>query len=654
MQNFSYSDINFSWNGSALELKNSRLHRTIDFSSGMPKTLSFYVDQTEVAAANDGFDFHLAGFSAPGHEVFVSNYQVVRVDFRINDPIDGVGATARVTVFESVRELKLVFNYYLYTQLPVMAVQTEITAQVTPHIYYNPRQKDAEFHNNDSDHGVNTICDSLQLDGFTVQKTVEFQMRTDCHDEPVLEHDYQPDKELYGNILLANNASGSQFFFLQEAPPSMERRGNEPGDFLVQGKLVSSLGSGITPADITPDRPLETNRTVCGMAVNGDGGKVIKEYLRHRLKVTENVVGAITVNPWGCGRFPKLLNEEFLLNEIRAAGNLHADTYQIDDGYEHGLLQDLVVRNRKLNSAFWQTRQDLLPKGFAPLLQLAKECNVKPSLWFAPSCNREYRDWRESADILLKHFREEGFESFKLDAVIFNSYTSEENFKKLLQALYNESNGKITVNLDVTNGTRGGLFKFTEYGLIFLENRYCCHDWASHPYHPGNTLDNVWNLAKYTRIQNLQIEAANPGDCRSEVYTNRNLEVPTDYPLEYWLMATFFASPLLWMAPSLLSAENAGTISKLMTIYRQNRIHWRDAVISPVGNRPDGKQITGLYADTGYLLVFREKDAPASTRLSLPDFKNAEVIYSNSKAELQSDGTITIADPCSAALIKLQ
>ena len=654
MKNFSCKDINFSWNGSRLEISNSRLKRVIDFSLGLPKTLEMVVDNVAAVESNSGFDFRLAGFSAPEHKVFVSKYQAIRVDFGLNEPTDGEGAWVKVTVFETVRELKLEFRYFMYPALPVVAVQTGITATVTPHIYYNPRQNRQEFKGNDDSHGVNTICDSLQLKDFTVRKSVEFQMRTDYHDEPVLEHDYEENKELYGNILLAADNSGNEFFFLQEAPPSMERRGNEPGDFQVNGNIVSSFGSGITPADITPGRFLETNRTVCGLAVDGDAGKLIKQYLRHRLEVTRNVAGAITVNPWGCGKFPKLLNEEFLKDEIRAAGKVHADTYQIDDGYEHGLLQDLVLRNRKLNTAFWQTRKDLLPQGFAPLLELAKECNVKPSLWFAPSCNREYCDWRESADILLKHFREEGFESFKLDAVIFNSYTAEENFKKLLQALYTESDGKITVNLDVTNGTRGGMFKFTEYGLIFLENRYCCHDWATHPYHPGNTLDNVWNLAKYTRIQNLQIETANPGDCRAEVYTTRDLEVPTDYPLEYWLMVPFFTSPLLWMAPSQLSPENADTISKLMAIYRQNRAGWRDAVISPVGSRPDGSQITGLYADTGYLLLFREKNAPESMKLDLPEFKQAEVIYSNSEVEVTSDGTVKFAAPCSAALIRLQ
>ena len=654
MKNIVFEDIRIEWQNDQLLLANSRLTRCIDFSQGLPKTISLEIDRVNTALENPAFDFHLAGFSDPGHAVFVSDYKVQAVTFAENLPTDGSGVCATVQVFDSIRELALSFTYYMYPALPVMAVQTTILAQVTPQIYFNFRQTNPALHGNDAVHGLHTVCDSLQLKDFAVQKTVEFQMCTDCSDEPVLEHAYQANKELYGNILLANNAVGNQFFFLQEAPPSNERRGNEPGDFLVHGNVISSLGSGITPADITPERILETNRTVCGLAVDGDGGKVIKEYLRHRLKVTENAVGAITVNPWGCGRFPKLLNEEFLKNELRAAGKLNADTYQIDDGYEHGKLQDLVLRNRKLDTAFWQPREDLLPQGFAGLLSLAKECNIKPSLWFAPSSNREYRDWRESADILLKHFREEGFESFKLDAVVFNTYEAEANFKKLLQTLYNESNGKVTVNLDVTNGTRGGLFKFTEYGLIFLENRYCCHDWANYPYHPGNTLDNVWNLAKYTRIQNLQIEVANPGDCDPNVYTPRNLEVPTDYPLEYWLLAAFFASPLLWMAPSLLSQENAETISKLMMIYRQNRAHWRDAVISPIGNRPDGKQITGLYADTGYLLVFREKDAPESARLALPGCKNAEIIYSNSKAELQLDGTITIAAPCSAALIKVQ
>ena len=534
-----------------------------------------------------------------------------------------------------------------------MALQAKIVSEVTPMLFYHPRHTAENYHYNDKVIGTLTICDQLTLKDFTPQKSVEFQLRTDYNDEPVLEHPIQKDELVYGNILLAGNPSGAKFFYLQEAQPSTERRGNEPGDFVIAGNRVSSMGSGIMPCDITPGRELLTNRTVCGLAVDGDAEKLIKEYLYARQPETLKVAGQITVNPWGCGRFPKLVSEDFLKKEIAAAASLHADTYQIDDGYEHGLLVDLQVRNHKLSRDFWKTRRDLLPEDFTPLVKLAAENNIKLSLWFAPSSNREYRDWRESADILLEHLQKNNFDSFKLDAVVLNSYTAEENFGKLLKTLYDESNGIITVNLDVTSGTRGGLFKFAEYGLLFLENRYCCHRWPRHPYHPENTLDNLWNLAKYTRIQNLQIEVPNPGDCLNEAYEAKNMTLPTTYPAGYWAMIPLFASPLLWMAPSQVSEKDANAIGEVMQMYRQYRAEWKNALISPVGSRPDGAAISGFYADSGYLLVFREANAPAQSKLDLPEYECSELIYSTAKVELDNKGNVTFDKPCSAALYRL-
>ena len=163
MKDFNFADITFSWQDNVLCIANSRCKRVIDFSQGLPRTTKLTVDGAISAEINSGFDFHLAGFSEPGHEVFTSNYQAIRADFGFNEPTDGEGAWAKITVFESVRELKLEFRYFMYPALPVVAVQTGITAAVTPHIYYNPRQNREEFQGNDAVHGVNTICDSLQL-----------------------------------------------------------------------------------------------------------------------------------------------------------------------------------------------------------------------------------------------------------------------------------------------------------------------------------------------------------------------------------------------------------------------------------------------------------------------------------------------------------
>ena len=655
MKNYSYKDVKISWQNSTLTLSNSRLTRCIDWSRGMPKTLSMSVDQVVLAGENPGFDFHIAGFSHPGIEFLHSDYQLEYVNFSQLSAPDGDGCQVTVHVYEAIRGIRLQTTYIMYPMLPVLAIEHQVTSPVIPMQYWHPRQRGESFHSYDASQGREIICDSLQLNGFKVTQAIETQMRTDYYDEPVLAHDYIPGQDLYGNILLAENPAGQKFFYLQEAPPSMERRGDEPGDFLVgENQLVASLGSGLTMDDITPDRQLRTNRVVMGMAADGDVQTLIKRYLQYRRPAVLPICGTITVNPWGCGCFPQLLNAEFMNKEIEAAGKIAADVYQIDDGYEHGLLQDLTLHNRSLDKTFWSTRRDLLPEDFAPLRQLAGQNNLQLSLWFAPSFNVQYRNWRESADILLQHFRKNRFSSFKLDAVVLNSYTAEENFHKLLSALYQESDGQITVNLDVTNGTRGGLYKFAEYGLIFLENRYCCHQWVRNPYHPENTLDNLWNIAQYAPIQSLQIEIPNPGNCNAECYKNKNMPLPTLYSLEYWAMIPFFASPLLWMAPSQLSEENIAILNKLMQLQRKYRDNWRNAIISPVGNRPDGAQITGFYADSGYLLLFRELQGPSQAQLQLPKFTQAELLYSTHSAGIESDGTVSMAQPGSAALFKLK
>lgn len=37
------------------------------------------------------------------------------------------------------------------------------------------------------------------------------------------------------------------------------------------------------------------------------------------------------VNPWGCGRFKEYISEQFLIDEMKASGEIGADYYQIDD-----------------------------------------------------------------------------------------------------------------------------------------------------------------------------------------------------------------------------------------------------------------------------------------------------------------------------------
>ena len=645
-----FKDIVYSFQDGILTISNSRIRRVIDFSQGMPKTQSLYIDGVNVCEPPTAFDFHLVGFPDPGIGRLNSDCHLTGVKCTQLECPDDEGLKVTVSVTECVRNLRLSFNYYIYPELPILATDVEFCSAVIPHIswkYRNARPPEAE--------GSDTIVDSLRLPIFTPLKSIEFCMCTDNHNDLVVEHPVTAGEPCIGNILLAKQNDGEAvFFFLQEAPPSNERRDHSPWDFqLATDGTLASLGSGIIEEDIVPGRKLVTNRVLCGIAKNGDTETLIKKYLRHRRPVSTAIGNTITVNPWGWGNFINLLCESFLVDEIKAAAALNADSYQVDDGYEQGNLGDLSVQNRPLDKSFWVLNNRLLPDGFTPLVKAAEDGGINLSLWFAPSTSRAYEDWRESADVLLGFYRKYGIRCFKIDGVIFSSYQAEENFGRLLQTIYVESNGEITVNLDVTNGSRGGLYKYAQYGSIFLENRYCCHPWPKCPYSPESTLSNLWRLSKYCRCQNLQIEVPSPDNLNEQCYLDHNMTLPTAYPVKYWAMIPMFSSPLLWLASSQIKPETAQNISEVMQIHRAYRDNWRNAIISPIGDEPSGKSICGFLADTGWLLVFRELNAPETAKLPLPAFTTAECVYSTAETTLDADGTVRFTAPASAALFRL-
>ncbi len=647
-------DIHVVYTDGVLEIANRRLRRRIDWRSGWGRTLELALDDTILTRSAACGDFEIAGFPEPGTPDVLSCFHPGKVEVTPLNKRDGDGVQISMHSFEDLRRLRLTVSYIVYPELPVFGVEIAVEADVIPMMYRNCRAR-RQFNEARGLKRLRNVTDALNLPEFQVTESVEFQMRTDYFDEPVLRHAYHGEATAVGNLLFARDDCRRGFFYLLEAPPSQERRDHEVYDFAVENGRIAALAGGFNAEDITPGRQVVSHRAVLGVAADGDAAKLLKEYWRVRRPVTRRVGGLVTVNPWGGGDFPGHVSQTFLEDELRAAAALRADIYQIDDGYEvGGGLCELSISNRCPDRAWWAVNSRLLPDGFAPLARSAGQAGIALSLWFAPSFNREYRDWRESADILLDYYRHYGVRTFKLDAVMLESYEAEANFRRFLETLDAESGGEITVNLDVTNGIRGGLCEFGEFGSIFLENRYVCHEWATHPYHPENVLDNLWNIAHYCRIQELQIEVPNPGDLQVRGYEKRGMTPPDAYELEYWFAVALFASPLLWMSPSLVKPEIAGRLQGMLELHRRYRAEWRDALISPLGNRPDGEALTGFYADSGWVLMFRELWAPRTAHWQLPAFKTAELIHATSDAELNADGSVGLGLPGSWALFKVR
>ncbi|MBR4663863.1 MAG: hypothetical protein IKO93_08315, partial [Lentisphaeria bacterium] len=266
--------------------------------------------------------------------------------------------------------------------------------------------------------------------------------------------------ELTGNLLYCDDGKGTGLVFLQEAPPSAERRDWEAYDFRYdpETKVIRSCTWGLAPEDIqSATRTYKSFRHVLLVYRNETEKKsILKQYLARRYD--SSAFYSITLNPWGCGQFPKLVSPDFLKKECKAAAEVGATHYQFDDGWQQGNgLVQMWHWNRHMTADFWELR-DTVRETFPEIIRDCRKAGVLPALWFAPSSNAEYRDWRSSAEIMWKMHRKYGIDCFKIDAVKLRTLEAERNLRSLLTCLRKKSGGKIFFNLDVTAGQCFGYF----------------------------------------------------------------------------------------------------------------------------------------------------------------------------------------------------
>lgn len=615
--NFSYKDIEIKCNSDILTIENSTIKRVFDLAAGIPRTLEVY-DKTasrKVFGENPAGDFSFIGMNLPEDDretaYFIESIKIAEYEAGI---FDGERIELDITIRDAIQQLTFRRRYIICPELPVMAVKTSISALTSPDMYWH-RRSDYNCHLPES--RLESRMDSVSLSEDLVPlRTVEFAGRTDYTDEQVIEHEIVDD-HLTGNLFFCRSGDGCGAFILQEAPPSAERRDWEKYDFRLEAARVYSCGWGIEPQDVGEPELWGYRHVVGCFREDGSGGaSLLKKYLKTRFPLDIERHTSVMVNPWGCGCFPQLVGAEFLEGEIKAAGELHATHYQIDDGWQYGKsLGQLSRHNQCADADFWKINPELFPKGFESLLALAEKQGLKLALWVAPSANRHYRDWKEFADMLYDYHRKYGFEMFKIDFVKIRTKEAEDNLEKMLRYLREKSNGKIYFNLDTTNGQRSGYFMFLEYGNIFLENRYACRGGVV-KYHPEKTLNNLWNLAKYLRPQTLQIEFTDPGLIDRAHYRERGVPCPDQYDCGYWAAVTLFANPLVWLA---------AVKEKYRAVIDLHRKYSREIFrgeIYPIGTEPNGKSITGFQSHdpdtgTGLFILYCEIAAPLRAEVPL-------------------------------------
>lgn len=419
-----------------------------------------------------------------------------------------------------------------------------------------------------------------------------------------------------GNLLLiTNNLTGAGLACIKESPTKAGQIHYPGADFLLAGKQLFVLGSGVTDEDLTENEELDAYGSAIGV---WDGSELaalslIKSYYDCLRRPNPEVDYFMMSNTWGDRSRDDRVSEAFIRKELQQAVLLGIPIVQIDDGWQKGLsansaksdgsMQGLSGFHAK-DASFWEVNPERFPLGFEPLLAQFVEKGVRMALWFAPDSTDDFVHWEKDAEILLHLHRKYGVCYFKLDGIKLRSKRGDRNLYRLMRKVITEADEHLYFCLDVTAGVRYGYLYKTQYGGLFLENRYT--DWAK--YYPYHTLRNLWLLSRYVPAQKLQIEFLNTAR-NQQLYEQSPLN-PAACGIGYSFGVTMMANPLAWMELTGLEAEDAEMLKALIEPYNRVQSAMKQGLIVPIGNEPNGVSWTGfqsIVSDTeGYVQVIRE------------------------------------------------
>ena len=295
-----YKDIEVLSGNNLLVISNSRISRKLDLSLGAPKTVSltdasgreYSSDQKETADlafigmhaahASEKIQWHITGIST----------QIVPASYK-----DSEHVKVAIAMEEPFAETKYLREYLIYPEFPAISVQNSITLEVQPLVYWTNRGalNKGRYFTEQRESVVDSICCA---EGYAPELAVLFRGRTDVTNELVVETPVSDQEFVNGSLLFCNGKDGSGFLYLQEAPPSEERRDLEDYDFRIKGKEISSCCWGIHPSEACRGSNFTGYRhDLIVYASPEEKQTLLKQVIRLRYPAKEL---NIMVNPWGC------------------------------------------------------------------------------------------------------------------------------------------------------------------------------------------------------------------------------------------------------------------------------------------------------------------------------------------------------------------
>ena len=448
---------------------------------------------------------------------------------------------------------------------------------------------------------------------WTHPRFIEVQLvdATDCHEELYFEREYLllPNEAPITNaapvVFIEDSVSGEGYAYLRLGPLPHARADKSP-DY-----VLDPLHRRLTM--LTNSYPFVGRRYRGGRAGRiravHDIQREIRPYVADR-------DGMFLTNTWGDGNRDACINEAFLMREVAAGAELGVDVIQIDDGWQAGRTANSAALKGKEPGrwgtywdvpGFWDFDKVRFPNGIGPIVDRARAKGMKFGLWFGPDSSDEAVNWKKDADFLLGLHRTLGVDYFKLDSMKSQTPLALRRQRDLMSALMSGSDGRITVDLDVTAGIRPGYFGFVDIGPVFVENRYA-RPGDSRLWWPHLALRNLWRLSHVVDPVRLRMEVLNP-ERNQHLYGDDPL-APCRYPADALFACVMAGSPLGWFEIQHLGAKTVAAWRPLIETWKRERAAWYGGDIRPVGLCPDGLSWTGFVSEArdgkgGYVLLFR-------------------------------------------------
>ncbi len=252
---------------------------------------------------------------------------------------------------------------------------------------------------------------------------------------------------------------------------------------------------------------------------------------------------------------------------------------------------------------------------------------------------------------LVGFYREYGIRHFKFDLyqlTAFNTLRGDANlhyekYRELLETLQKEI-PELVISMDVTRRNRPYFDFALDFGRLFLENRG--RSLKDHRYyHPYMALGNLWYTLKYAPAKQLEIEMMPQID---------------DYPLEYILGTTIFATPLYWGVIENTAPEKREQMKRFFADMAPLRKLFAGYLTTAIGDLPEKGSWSAILSvapdgSDGFLAVYRNGADSEEHAFELPFGSRLETIRGSADAHLENTSLhVRLPESYSFALYRFQ